>query len=222
MLTTTQGQRPRVQHPFGCLRLFLGQVALRCIIYLNREHLSPASRTGSAAILALKEEEMKAKIIAVIAGVVCVAAGVQAQNMIEYSHAASGAASSATAAAGAVGSALQKATSKLADTNGTTNSPKVWEAKSAAAGHMPAKPGSADDQASAKPTPPAVFILSNGQRLEATNYLLTADALKVQQGATQRSIPLSQLNMPATLAANHERGIDLHVPANNAQITISF
>ena len=72
------------------------------------------------------------------------------------------------------------------------------------------------------PASPAVFILSNGDRLQSSHYLLTVDSLRVQQGRTQRTIPLSAVNLEATMAANHERGIDLEVPENRAQITLGF
>jgi hypothetical protein len=41
----------------------------------------------------------------------------------------------------------------------------------------------------AGPTPPAVFILFNGERLETNHYLLNNNSLRVQQGGTQRTIP---------------------------------
>jgi len=154
---------------------------------------------------------MKAKVVAVIATMIGFALTAQAQSMIEYSHVATQSASSASSVAGAVNGASQKAAAKLAGTNGTNSSPKVWEAKTPQGSQPPAKP-----------LPPAVFIMANGERFETSNYLLTADSVKVQQGGTERSIPIGQVNMPATVAANHQRGIELQVPANNSQITISF
>ena len=72
------------------------------------------------------------------------------------------------------------------------------------------------------PTAPAVFILSNGERLESTHYLLTITSLRVQQGEMQRTIPLSAVNLDATVAANHERGIDLKIPKNRSEVMLSF
>ena len=71
-------------------------------------------------------------------------------------------------------------------------------------------------------TPPAVFILSNGERLESSHYVLTVNSLRVQQGETQRTIPLSAVNLDATIAANHEKGIDLKIPKNNSEVLLSF
>jgi len=151
---------------------------------------------------------MKAKIVAVMAVVLGLALGAYAQNMVEYSTAATHSAGSVAAA----GSALNKATKRISGSGGgSSNSPKLWEAKPTAA-----------DQKPAKPTPPAVFILANGERFESSSYVLTADSLNVQQGTTQRSIPVAQLNLPATVAANHERGINLQVPKNSTQIMLSF
>lgn len=154
---------------------------------------------------------MKAKVVAVFAAMVGLALTVQAQSMIEYSHVATGAAGSVSSVAGAVNGASQKAAAKLAGTSSTSSSPKVWEAKTPQGSQSPAKP-----------VPPAVFILANGERFETSNYLLTADSLKVQQGGIERTIPIGQVNVPATVAANHQRGIELRVPTNSSQITISF
>jgi hypothetical protein len=77
-------------------------------------------------------------------------------------------------------------------------------------------------QPGAKPTLPAVFIMSNGDRLECRQYLLTVDSLRVQQGPTERTIPLSTVNMQASIAANRERGITLNVPKHMGEITLGF
>lgn len=78
------------------------------------------------------------------------------------------------------------------------------------------KPGTA-----ATPTPPAVFILSTGERLESTHYLVTSDSVQVEVGDKQRTIPLSALNVDATVSANRARGIDLKIPAKG-QIMLGF
>jgi hypothetical protein len=68
----------------------------------------------------------------------------------------------------------------------------------------------------------AVFILSNGDRLESLRYFLTVNSLSVQQGQTERTIPLSAVNVDATIAANRERGIDLNIPRDRTQISLGF
>jgi hypothetical protein len=84
------------------------------------------------------------------------------------------------------------------------------------------KTAQARSQPVAKPTPPAVFILSNGDRLESSRYLLTVDLLLVQQGQTERTIPLSAIDVDATIAASRKRGINLTVPKSRSEMTLSF
>ena len=73
----------------------------------------------------------------------------------------------------------------------------------------------------AKPAPPAVFILSSGERLESSHYLVSSESVQVEQGDTQRTIPISALNVDATVAANRARGIDLKIPGKG-QIMLGF
>jgi hypothetical protein len=73
-----------------------------------------------------------------------------------------------------------------------------------------------------KPALPAVFVLSNGERIESSNYVLTSDSLQLEQSGRQRTIPMSTVDLKATLAANRERGIDLQIPTDKSQIMISF
>ncbi len=77
-------------------------------------------------------------------------------------------------------------------------------------------------QSPAKPRSPAIFILANGERLEAQRYMLTADSLRVTVDRQRRSIPLAMVDLKATLAANHERGIELRVPADRTEIFLEF
>jgi hypothetical protein len=80
----------------------------------------------------------------------------------------------------------------------------------------------ATNQPVSNPASPAIFILCNGERLESDHYLLTVDSLRVQQGGTEQKIPLSAVNLDATIAANHARGMDLKIPKNEGQITLGF
>jgi hypothetical protein len=72
-----------------------------------------------------------------------------------------------------------------------------------------------------KPSQPAVFILSSGEKLESSHYLVSSDSVQVEQGDTQRTIPMSALNVDATIAANRARGIDLKIPSKG-QIMLGF
>ena len=74
----------------------------------------------------------------------------------------------------------------------------------------------------AKPIPKTVFIFTDGARLEADHYQLNAKFLNVTAEGQQRSIPLSALDVKKTIAANHERGIDLKIPTNGNEIFLAF
>ena len=54
-----------------------------------------------------------------------------------------------------------------------------------------------------KPLPPAIFILTTGERVETSRFLLRASDLSVTVDRRQRTIPFSQLDLNATVAANH-------------------
>jgi hypothetical protein len=73
-----------------------------------------------------------------------------------------------------------------------------------------------------KTPPPAVFILADGERLEARRFVLSASLLSVSIDRQQRTVPLSLLDIGATLSANHERGIDLRIPDDRNEISLSF
>jgi len=74
----------------------------------------------------------------------------------------------------------------------------------------------------AKELPPAIFILASGERLEARRFVLTASNLSVSIDRQQRTVPLAMLDLNATLAANHGRGIDLRIPDDRNEISLSF
>lgn len=79
-------------------------------------------------------------------------------------------------------------------------------------------------QANAAPqsNQPTVFVLTNGQRIESRDYVLSDRSLKVQEGRQQRTIPLDQVNVDATVAANQQRGIDLTIPRDRNSLFLSF
>lgn len=71
--------------------------------------------------------------------------------------------------------------------------------------------------------PPAVFVLKNGQKIETTRYVLTADTLSVQRiGEPGQIIPVSELNVAATATANRERGLTFNFPRNRSEIFLGF
>lgn len=74
----------------------------------------------------------------------------------------------------------------------------------------------------AKPQPPTLFVLKGGERLESRDYLLTAESLQIQVGGQRREIPLGTLDLEATIAANHQRGIELTIPRDRTAVFVSF
>jgi hypothetical protein len=80
----------------------------------------------------------------------------------------------------------------------------------------------ANPSAPAKTGPPAVFLLTNGERVESSRFLITATHLSVSIDRHQRTIPLDLLDLDATIATNRERGIDLRIPSDRNEISLSF
>jgi hypothetical protein len=74
----------------------------------------------------------------------------------------------------------------------------------------------------AKMLPPTIFILANGERLETRRFVLTASLLSVSIDRHQRTVPLDMLDINATITSNHERGIDLRIPDDRNEISLSF
>ncbi|HKD83445.1 MAG TPA: hypothetical protein VKB58_01765 [Terriglobales bacterium] len=70
--------------------------------------------------------------------------------------------------------------------------------------------------------PPALFVLNSGEQLESRRYVLSVDSLRIEVGRKQRVIPISALNLEATLAANQERGINLAFPQDRSSLFLGF
>lgn len=72
-------------------------------------------------------------------------------------------------------------------------------------------------------SPAVVFILQDGRRIESQNFTITDSTIFIREGRRPAtSIPVDQLNVDATLTANHQRGIDLQLPENHSEILLSF
>lgn len=67
-----------------------------------------------------------------------------------------------------------------------------------------------------------MFILTSGERLEAHRFVLTTSSLSVTVNRRERTIPLSSIDLEATLTVNRERGINLQIPADHNEISLSF
>ncbi|MGO8787107.1 MAG: hypothetical protein ACLQVL_06960 [Terriglobia bacterium] len=108
--------------------------------------------------------------------------------------------------------------------------PKVWVyratfnlARSWAAGLVnPSEVPGVAIAAPAKPRPPSVFLLKNGEKLEARRYTITGGSLHVTADGKPRVIPLTELDLNATLAANSERGVNLRIPTNPNDVVLGF
>lgn len=70
--------------------------------------------------------------------------------------------------------------------------------------------------------PPAVFVLNNGTQLESRRYVLSVDSLRIEVGRSQRVIPVSEINVEATVAANQQRGIDVAIPQDRSSLFLGF
>jgi hypothetical protein len=168
---------------------------------------------------------MKTTLIAVLAVTVVPGVAGHAQTMVEYQTLANGATKAINttpalprvaqqATAPAPGSAAPAPAAAAKPPAPDPNAPQavIWEA--------PQVPGK--KQAPAQPTPPAVFILSNGDRLESARYMVTVNSIRVEQNGAQRTIPLNELNVDATLAANKARGLNIKFPTDKTQIMLGF
>jgi hypothetical protein len=80
----------------------------------------------------------------------------------------------------------------------------------------------AADLKEVKPPAPTMFVLTDGERLEAQRFVLTVSSVSVSIGRRERVIPLEALDLDATAAANRERGINLQIPADHNEILLSF
>jgi hypothetical protein len=78
------------------------------------------------------------------------------------------------------------------------------------------------DRTEEKPPLPAIFVLINGERVEAQRFALTVTSLSVDIDRRERVIPLEAVDLGATTAANRDRGINLRIPADHNEISVSF
>jgi hypothetical protein len=69
---------------------------------------------------------------------------------------------------------------------------------------------------------PTLFVLKDGERVESRYYLLTVESLTIEVDRQQRTIPASTLDLDATSAANHERGIEVVIPRDRSTVFFGF
>ena len=74
----------------------------------------------------------------------------------------------------------------------------------------------------AKPRQPTVFVLKAGEKIEVRRYTILGGLLRLIVDGKQRTIPLTDLDLKASTAANRERGINLRIPTNPNEIVMGF
>ena len=73
-----------------------------------------------------------------------------------------------------------------------------------------------------KTVPPTVFILKSGERIETRTYTIQGGSVHITLQKDQRSVPIAELDVKATIASNHARGIELKIPTNPNEIFLGF
>ncbi|HEY3973839.1 MAG TPA: hypothetical protein VGM18_12605 [Candidatus Sulfotelmatobacter sp.] len=70
--------------------------------------------------------------------------------------------------------------------------------------------------------PAAIFVLTSGERLESRRFVLTASVLSVSIDREPRNVPMESVDISATVAANHARGIELRIPDDGNEVSLGF
>ena len=73
-----------------------------------------------------------------------------------------------------------------------------------------------------RPKAPAVFIFSNGDRVESEDYLVTKEELFVTRNGQKSRYPIKSLDKAATKNANIERGIVISFPTSTSEFNLNF
>lgn len=78
----------------------------------------------------------------------------------------------------------------------------------------PAQVNSSAESKPAQPQDPSVLVFRDGHQLQVQNYAIVGDMLYDFTPGHARKVPLSQLDLPATVKANDDRGVDFVIPAS--------
>lgn len=148
---------------------------------------------------------MKPVLMSVITATLFFAPAIIAQDLVEYARQP------------IVPPKLSRATSALTSHDVDPKAPGKVTEVAAQAKNAPEK-----SEPAPKPASMAIFILTDGTRIESGNYIVTAESLQVEDKGTWRTVPLSGLNAKETIAGNKARGIDMMIPSSPNQITLSF
>ncbi len=80
------------------------------------------------------------------------------------------------------------------------------------------------DDATYTPRPKvvAVFIFTNGNRIESDDYLITKDALFINKDGQKTRYPINTVDRDATKTANQSRGVDIVFPKSKSEFNLDF
>jgi hypothetical protein len=83
----------------------------------------------------------------------------------------------------------------------------------------------AETQSKAKPLPPAVLVYRDGHTEELSSYSIIGGSIHTKSnywttGAWTRTIPLADLDIPATLQQNEKRGVNFELPSRPDEVML--
>lgn len=73
-----------------------------------------------------------------------------------------------------------------------------------------------------RPKTVAVFVFTNGNRIESDDYLITKDALFINKDGQKTRYPINTVDRAATKAANQSRGVDIVFPKSKSEFNLDF
>lgn len=76
-------------------------------------------------------------------------------------------------------------------------------------------PAAGDDPQAADPVPPTVLVFRDQRKVEIRNYAIVGQTLWNFRSPRTQKIPLSDLDLDATVKANEDRGLTFRIPASN-------
>lgn len=68
----------------------------------------------------------------------------------------------------------------------------------------------------------AIFVFTDGNRIESDDYLITKDALFINKDGQKTRYPINTVNRDATKAANQSRGVDIIFPKSKSEFNLDF
>lgn len=83
----------------------------------------------------------------------------------------------------------------------------------------------AETQTNAKPLPPAVLVYRDGHTEELSSYSIIGASIHTKSdywttGVWTRTIPIADLNIPATLQQNEKRGVNFELPSGPDEVML--